>query len=1103
MEDNTNSDHTSDASENRTSVEQVKLQDGWKMGGRLLSGLVGSNVLLFSCALLTCVFTEDIEIYETDFLIFLSIMMVICLFWMLFQMFFSWKHEAAILFKDCQAGPIWMRGGIILFGIGTLIMTSFKIAHTSDFKDCLTPMKIMQPVIQALFVIVQTCFLWVSCKHCVQIYMNSTRCFLMVLLAVNLTIWITAVTEESRQHTVELQKYLKRNFSETDHGNLSLIEDENEHLDRCLCKEKCVSGNIFIYLYPFNIEYNLFAAAMIYIMWKNVGRQIDENATHHHGLGPGVRQHIPFLGLVSGLSILIIGLVMFILYEVGRESTRRHWLSLTTFYFFHVISLVLMCLANIVGIIIFRLDKRNMDNKKNPSRTLDTVLLFGATLAQYLISYYSIIAMVSTNPFSLLCGLTLSYSILMIIQHSLQNAFIIQGLHRLPPNNLLNAHQETTLTTPVEHESIGHVTMQEKDSTISLTETQGTSMPKMSRRDTLTQHFKSHLKKRKTMKDVYLFLFLCNIIFWIMPAFGARIRFDTGLEDLKMDDMVTEEISPATKPSSEPDTKPEKIIAGGNHSLTKAGPSVLWKKGGRLLSGLLGLNVLLLATVLVSSSAFTDIALVEKEVLSLLCFLMGLTICWMIVFLLWTSRKENYIKLTDSHAGPIWLRVGLAVFAVCTLVMDVLKIGKSASLAYCDSPIKIVHPVFQALFVVIQTYFLWVSSKDCVQIHMNLTRCGLMLTLSTNLSIWMAAVTDESLHQTPNNNSSGDHRIVRAGGGSHGCDCGTDVCKTFQTAYYYLYPFNIEYSLFASTLSYVMWKNVGRVMNHSSHSSKHSLCPGKLFVGVICGVGILVSGLAVFIVYEIDVTSYQYRDQALKMFYIFNIVALSLMSLSSFVGSIIFRLDKRDTDNHKNPTRSLDIGLLIIAALGKYCISYFSVIAIVATSVENLNDSLNLVYSLLMIVQHTLQNIFIIEGLHREPLHDGHSENHNSMAITDTHEVYTNPTAQGNQGNHSGTENGHELDPVHHETVPHFPIRRTHIAWKRKIIKETSLFLLSSNIIFWIIPAFGARPQFENGREINFYGDSMWIAIVNIGLPFGIFYRMHAVASLLEVYVMS
>ncbi|KAM5135198.1 proton channel OTOP2-like [Mantella aurantiaca] len=568
---------------------------------------------------------------------------------------------------------------------------------------------------------------------------------------------------------------------------------------------------------------------------------------------------------------------------------------------------------------------------------------------------------------------------------------------------------------------------------------------------------------------------------------------------LNMGDIGVDDISTVIPSSSESDAKFEKTSMDHDPENESESP-VVWKKGGRLFSGLLGLNVLLLASVLVSSAAFGDIAVVEREVLSLLCILMGLTACWMIVYLTWTAKKKNYRNLKDSHAGPIWLRVGLAAFGVCTLVLDVLKIGKSASLMHCESPIKIVYPVFQGLFVVIQTYFLWVSSKDCIQIHMNFTRCGLMLTLSTNLSIWMAAVTEESLHQTPSDGSSGGHRMLR---GSPGCDCDTAVCKSFETGYYYLYPFNIEYSLFASAMSYVMWKNVGRVMHQDSHSTHHSLRLPRLFMGLTCGVGILVAGLAIFIIYEIDVSSARYKEQALRMFYIFSIVALGLMSLGAFVGTIFFRLDKREASSHKNPTRSLDVGLLIIAALGKYVISYFSVIAIIAKSAETLMDILNLVYSLLMIVQHTFQNIFIIEGLHREPFHNGHHDHHNMAEYNAGGEVYTNAVATASQGNHLEGEHGHEVDTNHHGTLPHSTSRRNHIGWKRKVVKEISLFLLLSNIIFWIMPAFGARPEFENDRELIFYGDPMWTAIVNIGLPFGIFYRMHAVASLLEVYVIS
>lgn len=55
----------------------------------------------------------------------------------------------------------------------------------------------------------------------------------------------------------------------------------------------------------------------------------------------------------------------------------------------------------------------------------------------------------------------------------------------------------------------------------------------------------------------------------------------------------------------------------------------------------------------------------------------------------------------------------------------------------------------------------------------------------------------------------------------------------------------------------------------------------------------------------------------------------------------------------------------------------------------------------------------------------------------------------------------------------------------------------------WIMPAFGARPHVSNKVEVDFYGYSLWAAIVNICPPFGIFYPMRAVCSLWEVYVLS
>ncbi|KAM4031481.1 proton channel OTOP2-like [Anomaloglossus baeobatrachus] len=543
-----------------------------------------------------------------------------------------------------------------------------------------------------------------------------------------------------------------------------------------------------------------------------------------------------------------------------------------------------------------------------------------------------------------------------------------------------------------------------------------------------------------------------------------------------------------------------------NHQVSHQAPSDIWKKGGRLLSALLAINVGLIACVLVSSGTLEKVSVKDSEVLAFLVILMLLSTFWMI-FQFYFSCRKNAVLYKDSHAGPVWLRGGLVFFGICSLVLDVFKIGYYISYIDCESPIKLIHPMVQSAFIILQTYFLWVSSKHCVQIHTNISRYGLMLVLITNLSIWMAAVTDESVHETRSldidlkeQTSTNGYHEERDAGAAHGhtCRCSNHLCHIFQTGYYYLYPFNIEYSLFASAMTYVMWKNVGREMDDNMPCHPRlspCFCFNSVFVGLLLGGIVFLGGIVALVTYKVHVNIRDKSYQAHIMFYSFNVVVLSIMSMGSLTGSIIYRFDKRDMDGHKNPTRTLDVTLLLGAALGQYCISYYSIVAMVATTPGELLNALNLMYSLLMIVQLTLQNTFIIEGLHREPFRDSPLDPHKEL-------VYTNESVASSL-------------PEETPTVPTLPFAANtensqmpmnHVRpWnlKRRLVQEISLFLLLCNIILWLLPAFGARPQLRNDLELKFYGPTVWAIITNISLPFGIFYRMHGAASLLEVFRMS
>lgn len=53
----------------------------------------------------------------------------------------------------------------------------------------------------------------------------------------------------------------------------------------------------------------------------------------------------------------------------------------------------------------------------------------------------------------------------------------------------------------------------------------------------------------------------------------------------------------------------------------------------------------------------------------------------------------------------------------------------------------------------------------------------------------------------------------------------------------------------------------------------------------------------------------------------------------------------------------------------------------------------------------------------------------------------------------------------------------------------------------WVIPAFGAHPQFENGVGKEFFGFVAWFVLMNLGQPLIVFYRMHSVGVLMEILI--
>ncbi|XP_076869115.1 proton channel OTOP2-like isoform X2 [Brachyhypopomus gauderio] len=533
--------------------------------------------------------------------------------------------------------------------------------------------------------------------------------------------------------------------------------------------------------------------------------------------------------------------------------------------------------------------------------------------------------------------------------------------------------------------------------------------------------------------------------------------------------------------------------------------------GHRLTSGLLGLNVAVFGTALVVGETFNPVGLQQPEVFVMV--LMGLGLVWMLWYLLWSQKQPGSPAHTDHHAGSATVMAVLMLFAALSLLLCVFWMGYYLLLRQCQPLAKILSPFIQAPFFILQTYMLWAHSKDCIHKHKVLTRCGLMLTLCADGLLWFCAVRDDSVHtaielEWQEGDVNASALFLQAPGvwNRPVCQCNGDtLCVVFQKGYEILYPFNMEFTLLATCMLYVMWKNVGRHVSgvrteRVQKTLLRSVWRGGVLQGSLLGSLVLLSGVCVFMLYHVWIDQKAMRLSALLLFYCFHLVLLPTMTLCSLTCTLL--QGQEGQGGGRNPTRSLDVTLLLGTAVGQLALSYLTIVAALALGPSGILGSLDLSYSLLSLVEMVMQNIFIIKALHLHtqphvtpqvrPHADGYPHTHSSINAKE--DQLENVTEK-----EDNAAKEHELEDENDISVPPTG-REEHITdhLKRRVIKEICAFLVLSNITLWVMSAFGARPELKTSVGKQFFGFSVWFVLVNLSQPLTVFYRMHAVGALME-----
>ncbi|XP_039216180.1 proton channel OTOP1-like [Crotalus tigris] len=355
------------------------------------------------------------------------------------------------------------------------------------------------------------------------------------------------------------------------------------------------------------------------------------------------------------------------------------------------------------------------------------------------------------------------------------------------------------------------------------------------------------------------------------------------------------------------------------------------------------------------------------------------------------------------------------------------------------------------------------------------------------------------------------------------CNCtSTTLCSIFSQGIYYLYPFNIEYHILASTMLYVVWKNIGRKVEYLQPHKMPFKFQGKA-IGNILGLVVFITTIAVVVVYLIQIGRSKLKSElALTMFYLYAITVLALMCAAGIVAILIYRLEDKSLDVSKNPARKLDADLLVGTASGSWLLSWGSILAIISAQSHPAYTWFNLPYSVLVIIEKYIQNLFIIESIHRE--HDKSNDDIKTLRIlTVSSGSNLSPTASykeiynGTNGELSSIYYGNSYPSENssscafHENIDQskFPVPpsspdfsftlRNFSVNSKSILKNIAVFLFLCNLSLWIPQAFGCRPEYDNGLEEMVFGFEPWIIMVNLAMPFSIFYRMHSAASLFEV----
>ncbi|XP_043208161.1 proton channel OtopLc-like isoform X5 [Amphibalanus amphitrite] len=344
-------------------------------------------------------------------------------------------------------GGFFLRIGAIAFGLGTMVYNGLELGtffEIPEDSECWQILMAVNPCLQATFTFMQMYFIFMNSRLNIHKFKVVARCGLMHVVATNVCVWLRTVVRESLRVYTDHSRATGGRRTE----DFLILGDPVAAADNFTCGRVNIMGAIVRdaspYLFPLMIEYSLIGAAVLYIMWQNIGRcprYLEEDDIPDHVSVTSRKAHTKVdcigasKGLFCGLLVLVAAIICLVLYFVLIEREEYEKMAIFLADTSHAGILFLMLLATLVGFIRNRKLKFAQDKPDELDAILQRVSGFGL----FLYSVFCVIsAALSPLPHvpNLLVLITSSLVILQVLFQLLYVADVSKRAVYLPEHDL-------------------------------------------------------------------------------------------------------------------------------------------------------------------------------------------------------------------------------------------------------------------------------------------------------------------------------------------------------------------------------------------------------------------------------------------------------------------------------------------------------------------------------------------------------------------------------------------------------------------------------------------------------------------------------------------